>query len=89
MIESIFLFIMATGVIMLVLAIERENVIYSATSMLMWIIVLAGHLAIEIPATGESHWEPFLLAVSIGMIIINVIWMILMYIDFGYWKQQP
>lgn len=89
MLESIFLFVMATGVIMFVLAIERENIIYSATSLLMWLIVMAGHIAIEVPHEADTYYEPFLFAVSIAFVIINIIWMILMYVDFSYWKQQP
>lgn len=89
MLESIFLFVMATGVIMLVLAIERENMIYNAISMLCWFIVMGAHLGIEVPAEDTPFTEPFLLAVCVGFIAINIIWAIILLMDFSYWKKQP
>ena len=73
MIESIFLWIMSAGFILLILGIELDNLVYSMISTLMWIIVLASHFYIIVPSTTASYWEVSLFPLSLGMILINLI----------------
>lgn len=87
MLESVFIMMIASGIAFFILGIEGKNIIYSAVSMLFWITTLAGHVFIQVP-TDTNYYEPAIFAISLGMIIINVIWMIIQYSDFNYWKGR-
>jgi len=78
MLESVFITMLAMGFISFVLAIERDSFIYSAISMLFWIIVMAGHLYVEVP--GDTYYyEVAMFPLSFGMIMLNVIWLIIQF----------
>lgn len=81
MLESVFIFIMAIGFVSFVLAIQNKSIVFSAVSLLMWIVTLAGQLYIEVPSD-TNYSEPALFAVALGFIIINVIWMVVHMMDF-------
>jgi len=88
MLESVFIMLMAMGFVAFVISALDENLILSAVSLLMWIIVLAGQLYIEVPS--DTYYdEPALFAVSLGFIFLNVIWLIVLYFDFDFWRRQP
>jgi len=88
MLESVFIMLIAMGFVSFVLAVMDENMILCAVSMLMWIIILAGQLYIEVPS--DTHYdEPIFFAVSLGFIFINLIWLIVLWSDFKFWKKQP
>ena len=62
-----------------ILAIERDSIIYSGISMLSWIIVLAGHVYIQVP--GDTYYnEVAMFPLAFGMIILNIIWLIIQFI---------
>jgi len=88
MLESVFIMLCAMGFVAFVLSAMDENLVLGAISLLMWIVVLAGQVYIEVP-TDTFYNEPALFAVSLGFIFINVIWLIVLYFDFSFWKQQP
>jgi len=88
MLESVFIMVMSMGFVAFVISAMDENIVLSGVSLLMWIIVLAGQLYIEVPA--DTYYdEPALFAVSIGFVAINVVWMIVLYSDFKFWKKMP
>lgn len=88
MLESIFITIMAMGFILFVLAIYEESIVFSATSLLMWIMVLAGVVYIEV-AGGSSHSEIGMVGVALGFIFINVIWIIIQFMNFQKKRGLP
>jgi len=88
MLESVFIMLIAMGFVAFVLSVMDENIVLSGVSLLMWIVVLAGQVYIQVP-TDTYYDEPALYAVSLGFIFINIIWMIVLYFDFKFWKSQP
>jgi len=88
MLESVFIMLIAMGFVAFVLSVMDENIVLSGVSLLMWIVVLAGQVYIQVP-TDTYYDEPALYAVSLGFIFINIIWMIVLYFDFQFWKSQP
>ena len=87
MLESIFIMTAAMGFILFILAIEEENIVYCLTSLLMWIVTLAGMVYIVVPGdTYYTEWAYF--AISIGFIAINVMWAIIIYMDLDYWRKH-
>ena len=87
MLESVFLMLMAAGFIFFILAVEKESVLYSSVSLLMWIITLAGQLYVEVPSDTYYN-EPSLVPVSLAFIFINVLWSIIIFFDFKSWKNS-
>ena len=79
MIESIYIWFMSAGLITLILGLELERITYNAISILMWIMVLASNLFIEIPSVDTSYEEPALMMISFGMILINALIIISLY----------
>jgi len=79
MIESIYLWFMSAGLIMLILGIEKERITYNAVSILFWIMVLASNYYIEIPSVDSSYTEPALMIISFGVILINALSIIYQY----------
>ena len=88
MLESVFIMLIAMGFVSLVLSAMDENMLLSAISLLCWIVVLVGQLYIEVPS--DTYYdEPAFFAISLGFIFINVIWLIVLWTDFSFWKKQP
>ena len=69
------------GFVLFVLGIELESITYSATSILMWIIVLAGQIYIEVPTAADTYSEMAIFGVALAFIFINVIWIVLRYME--------
>ena len=88
MIESIFILSICMGFVLFILAIEQESVIYSLTSILMFIFTMAGTVYIRAPGTPEVFSEPGLVGLCIAFIAINIIWTIILYMDLNYWKRK-
>jgi len=89
MLESVIIAILMLGFVTLVISIEKENIIYSFLSLLFWIILMAGQLYITSSSDATAYTsEPFLIPVSIGMIMINIIWEIILYFDMDFWRQH-
>lgn len=88
MLESIFVTIIAIGFISFILAVYEESVMFTSVSMLMWIIIMAGFLAIEVPNdTYYREWSMF--AVALGFIFINISWLIKLYLDYKRDMKLP
>lgn len=88
MLESIFILIVAMAFILFILGILEENIVFTATSLLMWIVTLAGQVYIEVPGVSSTYSEIAFFGISIAFIAINVIWMIVILTDFSYWDQR-
>lgn len=88
MLESIFVLVIVMGFISFILAVDRESVIFSATSLLMWLVSLAGHLYIVVPGVDGYFTEVAFFAVSIGFIVLNIMWLILLYTDLSFWQKK-
>ena len=76
------MFIMAIGAgfLFFILGVELQSLVYSAVSILLWIVVLAGHVFIQVPSD-TYYYEPAAMGISLGMILITVMWMILQYMS--------
>jgi len=89
MLLSILITILIFAFITLILGINYEQIVYSATSILLWIISMAGQVYIVSPHNPDTYYsEPFIIALSLGMIAINIIWIIIQYTDIQYWKRH-
>jgi len=87
MLESVFIMIMAMGFVAFILAVYEESLIFTGVSTLMWIIVMAGFLAIEVPRdTYYQEWGLF--AVALGFILINIVWSIKLFMDYKRQSYQ-
>ena len=81
MIESLFITILAMAFILFIIGIELESIVFSATSLLLWIIILAQSFYIEVP--GDTFYTDYTLnATALAFIFINVVWLIIMYTNF-------
>jgi hypothetical protein len=78
MLESVFLLTLAAGFLFFILSVELQSIVYGAVSLLMWIVALAGHVYIQVPSD-TYYYEPAVFGISLGMILITVIWLILQY----------
>jgi len=88
MLESVFIWIISVGFVSFVLAVLDENLILSAVSLLMFIVSLAGQIYVEVPS--DTYYdEPVFFAISLGFIFLNIIYIIILYFDFQFWRQQP
>jgi len=88
MLESVFIIVIAMGFVSFILAVYEESVVFTGVSMLMWIIILAGFLAIEVPNdTYYREWAMF--GVALGFIFINIAWLIKLYLDYRREMSMP
>ncbi len=88
MLESIFIITIAMAFVLFVLSIVDENIIFSGTSLLMWIIVMAGQLYIVVPGESTTYSEIPFFAVSLGFMLILVVWTIVLWADLNYWQRN-
>lgn len=87
MLESIFVLSIVLGFITFILGVEGEQILYTLISILMWIIVMAGMVFVQVPSdTYYTEWAYF--AVAIGFLAINVMWAIILYMDLDYWRKN-
>ena len=84
MLESIFIVIVMMAFILFVLAVFDENVIFAATSFLLWMIIFAQSFYIEVPC--DTYYTEYgLNAISLAFIFINLIWMLVLHFD---WQKK-
>ena len=81
MLESVFIVVLAMAFVSLLMAVEREAIIYSAISIFFSIVLMGGQLYIESPGIATSYNEPWVVGMAIGLIAVNLIWIILLYFD--------
>ena len=75
--------VIAIAFILFILAIERESIIYSATSLMLWLIIMAQSFYITVP--GDADYIDFTInAVCLAFIFINLVWMLIMHFD---WRK--
>ena len=89
MLESVFVMIMAMGFVLFILGISEKSIVYSATSLLMWVIILAGQLYIEVPTDTETYTEGATFALALAFIFINTIWIIICYMQNQFENSRP
>jgi len=78
MLESVFVLTIAFGSLFFILAVLKDSLVFSAISLLHWIIVMAGQ--VYVVSGGTNYSEPGMLGLALGMIFINLIWLIIQYI---------
>lgn len=78
MLESIFLMLMCMGFLLFIIGIFEESIIFSSVSILLWIMVMAGLVYIEVPYH-TAYTELGLIGVSLGFIFINIMWILVQY----------
>ena len=89
MLESVFVIIMAMGFVLFILGIAEKSIVYSGTSILMWVILLAAYLYVEVPTDDSTYTEPAVFALAIAFIFINAIWMIILYMKNQFEESVP
>lgn len=78
MLESVFISILIMGFVLFIIGIEKKSLIYSALSLLFWIIVLATHMYIVVP--NDTYYAEYaLFPLSFAFIIVNIIALIYEY----------
>jgi hypothetical protein len=77
MLESVFICLLAMAFLLFLLGIVEERIVFTGTSLLLWIVIFASCHYIQVPAD-TAYVELGLNAASIAFIVINIIWMILM-----------
>ena len=88
LLDSLFIAILFIGFILTVLSIERKSMIYTALSMLVWIIIFASSHYIQVP--GISDYSDFTInAISIAFVIVDIIWLIYCYTDYEGKYRSP
>ncbi len=81
MIESVVMMMLGMAFILFIIGIELESVVFTATSLLLWLIILVGSLWIWVP--GDAGYTEYgLNAVSLAFVFIDVVWLILLYANF-------
>ena len=87
MIESVFIWMASVALVLFVLGIEKEAIVYSGTSLLMWIITFAGALYIQVPNATE-YMELGFNATCLAFIFINIAWIIMLHMDVDWLKRN-
>jgi len=74
MLLDVYLMLIAIGIILFVLGIERESMAYAGTSFVLWMIIFAQSFWVYVP--GDTGYADYTMnAVSLAFILINVVWM--------------
>lgn len=87
MLESLVILYAIFGLLLFIVAIYSESVIFSGISILFWIIFMAGAVFIEVPdATGNIIFSEISSTfIALGMIFVNILWILVQY---GYIMQD-
>jgi len=84
MLESVFIFMGAIAFVLFVLGIGEQSKVYCAMSTILWIIVMANALYIEVPAdTSYTEWG--FSAFCLAFIFANLVYLIAMQFD---WRRR-
>jgi len=84
MLESLFITIIAIAFVLFILGIENSSKVYLFMSMILWIIIFAQSLYIEVPSD-TSYTEYGLNAVSLIFIFANLIFYLALQFD---WRNR-
>ena len=84
MIESVFMMMLGMAFILFIIGIELESIVFTATSLLLWIVILAQSFYIWMP--GDTYYTEYgVNAFSLAFIFIDIVWLILLYTN---WKKE-
>ena len=86
MILDIFMLWIIIGIILFVLGIELENIIYNMISLVIFIIIFAQSFWIEVPGIID-YTDNTTSAISLIFIFINLIWMIVQFLNLKKIKE--
>lgn len=97
MLDNIFITLYIVGFIAFILAIEKRNITYAGASLVLYLILYAQSIYIEVPwivatsttdyATGtQQHLDPAVGASCWLFIIINIL--MLLYHFLGFWRRR-
>lgn len=84
MLDSIFILIFIVAFVTTILAYENKSIIYSMLSLILWLIIMAQSLWIT-DIAGNNYTEYGVSAVCLAFIFVNIIMLIIYFMD---WKQQ-
>ncbi len=80
MIESVFMMLMGMAFILFILGVEGRSIMYSFTSLMLWMITMAQSLYIHVPGdTSYQEWS--LNAFALAFIFINIINIVMIWMD--------
>jgi len=87
MIESLFIMMVLVGFLMTIYAHEKQSIIFSITSVILWIIIMINSLWVQIPfSTGyEEYAEYGFNAFCLIFVFLNIIQALLFVMD---WRTQ-
>ena len=89
MIESVLIIMICMGFVLFLLGITEKSIVFSATSLMTWIVVMAGQQYIQVPNDTNTYTEFALFAVALGFVFINVIWIIVRYMENQFEESMP
>lgn len=89
MLESIFIMMMSMGFVLFILAVYDESIIFAATSLLMWIMTLAGSVYIQVPGSGDSYNEMGIVGIALAFIFMNILWLVIQFLNYQKVNRLP
>ena len=84
MLDGIFISLFLVGFILTIIAEEEESVIYSMIAFVIWIVLFPQSLYIT-DVAGNSYVEFGLSAICLGFVFVNVILLIMHFMN---WKKR-
>ena len=87
MILDIYLMLIAIAFITFILGIEKENIVYTGTSLVLWLIIFAQSFYIEVPGI-DNYVDYSVNALCLTFIFINIIWMLIIHMEIGKVKVR-
>lgn len=82
MLESIFIFMAAIGFVLFILGIYEKSAIYSFMSLIVWLIVMANALYVQVPTDTTTYTEYGFSAFCMAFVFANIVWMLSLYMEF-------
>jgi len=84
MIESLFILLVILAFMLMVLAVAQESKIYAMMSVVVWIIVFAQSLWIEVPGCDDGYTEYGFSALSTMFIFAMIVYALVLQFD---WRR--
>jgi len=90
MILDVYLMMLVFAFILFIFGIEKESIVYSGTSFLLWMIIFAVSFYIEVPGI-DTYVDYTINAISLAFIFINLVWMFMIHFGIGRprWPPRP
>ena len=77
MIESIFIWMASVAFVTFILGVERENIIYSMLSTILWVMTMVGALYVQVP-NDTNYMDLGFSGICLAFIFTNIIWLLMM-----------